>query len=211
MDIILFFLSKSKPDKLQFARWVRLSNAGQQCVNITWLWRHRTTYFIFFQVKSWCNVKYRRLDFAIYPPHVKDLKTYTWKPLIIMVCYRDHSGYRPGQCQKAFYVCDWARSQPMAEDVTFATPSLIGWDFAQPYIEDAYRSIQHFTKIIMHYNDVIMGSMASQITSLTIVFSVVYSGADQRKLQISASLTGEFPAQMASNAEHVSFDDVIMS
>ena len=56
-----------------------------------------------------------------------------------------------------------------------------------------------------------MGSMASQITSITIVFSVVYSGADQRKLQISASLTGEFPAQMASNAEHVSFDDVIMS
>ena len=39
-----------------------------------------------------------------------------------------------------------------------------------------------------HYNDVIMGSMASQITSLTIVYSAVYSGADQRKHQISASL-----------------------
>ena len=54
-----------------------------------------------------------------------------------------------------------------------------------------------------------MGAMASQITSLTIVYSTVYSGADQRKYQSSALLafvwgTGEFPAQMASNAENVS-------
>ena len=39
-----------------------------------------------------------------------------------------------------------------------------------------------------HYSDVIMGSIASQITSLTIVYSNVYSGADQRKHQCSASL-----------------------
>ena len=39
-----------------------------------------------------------------------------------------------------------------------------------------------------HYNDVIMGLMESQITSLTIVYSTVYSGADQRKHQSSASL-----------------------
>ena len=39
-----------------------------------------------------------------------------------------------------------------------------------------------------HYNDVIMGTMAPQITSLTIVYSTVYSGADQRKHQSSASL-----------------------
>ena len=50
-----------------------------------------------------------------------------------------------------------------------------------------------------------MGAIASQITSLTIVYSNVYSGADQRKHEISASPgTGEFPAQMASNAENVS-------
>ena len=36
--------------------------------------------------------------------------------------------------------------------------------------------------------DVIMGAMASQISSLTIVYSTVYSGADQRKYQSSASL-----------------------
>ena len=38
-----------------------------------------------------------------------------------------------------------------------------------------------------HYNDVIMGAMAFQITSLTIVYSTVYSGADQRN-RSSASL-----------------------
>ena len=32
-----------------------------------------------------------------------------------------------------------------------------------------------------HYSDVIMGAMASQIISLTIVYSTVYSGVDQRK------------------------------
>ena len=37
-------------------------------------------------------------------------------------------------------------------------------------------------------NDVIMSSMASQITSLTVVYSTVYSGGDQRKHQSSASL-----------------------
>ena len=40
----------------------------------------------------------------------------------------------------------------------------------------------------IHYNDVIMGAVASQITCLTIVYSTVYSGADQRKHQSSAPL-----------------------
>ena len=39
-----------------------------------------------------------------------------------------------------------------------------------------------------HYNDVIMNTMASQITSLTIVYSTVYSSTDQRKHQSFASL-----------------------
>ena len=39
---------------------------------------------------------------------------------------------------------------------------------------------------IRHYSDVIMGAMASQITSLTIVCLTVYSGADHRKHESSA-------------------------
>ena len=40
----------------------------------------------------------------------------------------------------------------------------------------------------LHYNDVIMSTMAYQITGLTIVYSVVYLSADQRKHLSSASL-----------------------
>ena len=40
----------------------------------------------------------------------------------------------------------------------------------------------------LHYNDVIMSAMVSQITSLTTVYGSVYSGVDQRKHQRSASL-----------------------
>ena len=39
----------------------------------------------------------------------------------------------------------------------------------------------------LHYNDVIMSAMASQISSFTIVYLRVYSGAD-KKNQSSASL-----------------------
>ena len=39
-----------------------------------------------------------------------------------------------------------------------------------------------------HYSDVIMSPMGSQVTSLSIVYSTVYSDADQRKYQSSASL-----------------------
>ena len=64
-----------------------------------------------------------------------------------------------------------------------------------------------------------MSVMASQITSLTIVYSSVYSGADQRKISKlhatgfcaeNSPVTGEFPAQMASNSEMFPFDYVIM-
>ena len=41
---------------------------------------------------------------------------------------------------------------------------------------------------VTHFIDVIMTTMASQITSLAVVCSIVYSGADQRKHQSSASL-----------------------
>ena len=42
--------------------------------------------------------------------------------------------------------------------------------------------------IWIHYNDVIMIVIASQITSVSIVWSTVCSGADQRKHQSSATL-----------------------
>ena len=49
-------------------------------------------------------------------------------------------------------------------------------------------AIPHWMASLTHYNDVTMSTMASQITSLTIVYSTVYSGAHQRKYQSSESL-----------------------
>ena len=71
----------------------------------------------------------------------------------------------------------------------------------------------------MHYIAVIMGTMASQITSLAIVYSTVYSGADQRKHQSSASLAFVWgihrgpvnsPHKWPVTRKMFPFDDVIM-
>ena len=70
-----------------------------------------------------------------------------------------------------------------------------------------------------HYNDVIMSAMASQITGLSIVCSTVYSVADQRKHQSSASLAFvmgiqlrpvNFPLKGPVTRKMFQFDDVIM-
>ena len=64
-----------------------------------------------------------------------------------------------------------------------------------------------------------MSAMASQITSLTIVYSTVYLGADQRKHQSSASLAFvsgihrwpvNSPHKGPVTQKIVPFDDVIM-
>ena len=64
-----------------------------------------------------------------------------------------------------------------------------------------------------------MGAMASQITNLTIVYSMVYSGADQRKDESSASLAFVWgnhrepvnsPHKWPVTRKMFPFDDVIM-
>ena len=57
-----------------------------------------------------------------------------------------------------------------------------------------------------------MGAMASQITSLTIVYSFLFRRRSKKKSKLrvtghfegNSPLTGEFPVQMASNAENFS-------
>ena len=64
-----------------------------------------------------------------------------------------------------------------------------------------------------------MSAMATQITSLTIVYLTIYSGADQRKYQSSASLAFVGGIRRSPvNSPHkgpvtrkiIPFDDVIM-
>ena len=70
-----------------------------------------------------------------------------------------------------------------------------------------------------HYDDVIMSAIASKITSLSIVYSAVYSGADQIKHQSSASLAFVWgihrgpvnsPHKRPVTRKMFPFDDVIM-
>ena len=71
-----------------------------------------------------------------------------------------------------------------------------------------------------HYSNIIMSAMASQITSFTIVYTTIYSGADQRKYQSSASLAfvrgiHRWPVNSPHKGpiarKMFPFDDVIMS
>ena len=73
--------------------------------------------------------------------------------------------------------------------------------------------------VVVHYIDVIMTTVASQITSLVVVYSIVYSGADERKHQklcVTGLCTGNSPGPVNSphkgpvTLEMFPFDDVIM-
>ena len=83
-----------------------------------------------------------------------------------------------------------------------------------------YVSLQQYTILAdQHCNDVIMGAIAYQVTSLTIVYPIVYSDVDQRKHQSSAALAFGWgihrgpvnsPHKWPVTRKMFPFDDVIM-
>ena len=82
-----------------------------------------------------------------------------------------------------------------------------------------YYVLNHL-EVHFHYGDVIMDAIASKITSLTIVYSIVYSDADQRKHQSSATLAFvrgihrrpvNSPHKWPVTRKIFPFDDVIMN
>ena len=82
-----------------------------------------------------------------------------------------------------------------------------------------FSGITAYHKLVYHYGDVKMDAVASQITSLIIVYSIVYSDADQRKHQSSASLAFvrgihrgpvNSPHKWPVTRKMFPFDDVIM-
>ena len=102
---------------------------------------------------------------------------------------------------------------------------ILGWRaLSTQAVSDHKRLITHFVQVqgycvYLHYNDVIMSAMASQITGLTIVYPTVYSGADQRKHQSSASVSFVWgihrwpvnsPHKGPVTRKMFPFDDVIM-
>ena len=99
-------------------------------------------------------------------------------------------------------------SVPKIFIITGVNPEAVKWG------DDSYDR-----PLCPHYNDVIMGMIASQITNLTIVNSIVYSDADQRKHQSSASLAFvqgihrgpvNSPHKWPVTRKMFPFDDVIM-
>ena len=79
--------------------------------------------------------------------------------------------------------------------------------------------MEYTVSCCIHYNDGVMGAMASEIPSLTIVYSIVYSGVNQRKHQSSASLAFvreihwwpvNFPHKGRVKMKIFPFDDVII-
>ena len=72
------------------------------------------------------------------------------------------------------------------------SPSVLHFSFDYGWVlhlQQAWPNTCQASKMLhMHYCDVKMGTVASEITNLAIVYSSVYSDADQRKHQSSASL-----------------------
>ena len=96
--------------------------------------------------------------------------------------------------------------------------STIVWLHSILFLNNLFRYDACLT-LVAHYGDVIMGAIAYKITSLTVVYSTVYSDADQRKHQSSASLvfvTGihrgpvNSPHKWPVTRKVFPFDDVIM-
>ena len=89
----------------------------------------------------------------------------------------------------------------------------------ESYIHTILHLQNRFDKSRKHYDDVIMDSIASQITCLMIIYSTVHSGTGQRKHQSSASLAFvweiqrwpvNFPHKWPVTQKMFPFDEVIM-
>ena len=127
---------------------------------------------------------------------------HTWALLALCISANDLNRYNDGSMQTLLvnYSCSFLYHY---------------WDFysntgSETKILTLRINVHHdwWNSVVEHCGDVIMNTMESQITSLTIVYSTIHSRRRSKKQQSSALLafvlTGEFPAQRASNAENVS-------
>ena len=122
--------------------------------------------------------------------------------------------------QNVLSVLDYHRSMP--KNITVRTVSFfihVCPNLNRCFTEQPLELWYGFEVTKKHYADVIMGVLACQVTSLTIVYSTFHSGADQRKHQSSASLafvrgihhwTVKSPHKGPVTRKMFPFDDVIM-
>ena len=115
----------------------------------------------------------------------------TYRVALLLNCPRLSTFYK-AKSVSASVVCVHNKSNPDADSVAWdglvplgAARGTRSVDLMDFLVND---KVPETENDILHYSDVIMGAMASQITGLTIVYLTVYSGAHQRKHQGSASL-----------------------
>ena len=147
-----------------------------------------------------------------------------WCPTCVM------SSYPPGSSNVCSTVCSgWHRRKHQnSASLLHHWPFVRGshqWPMDSPHKGPTMQKAFPYRDVLMwlfssdalhnvtHNNDVIMTAMASQVTSLAIVYSTVNSRRRSKKtskLRVTGLCggnspgTGEFPAQRASNAENVS-------
>ena len=105
----------------------------------------------------------------------------TWKHIYELIYWNIYN------CCQVDYKTPLMTSQHWSRCLGAIKQQVITWANVDPDVCN-FVVVWYYSILPIHYNDVIMGAMASQITSLTIVYSAVYSGADQRKHKSSGSL-----------------------
>ena len=138
--------------------------------------------------------------------------------ICLSACYACYAGSSFLKLYVEMYVmhgiCE--RSKNNLTDTVKCNWGLLGWIHVQLIIRSVYLV---FRIAIKHNCGVIMGTMASQITRLSIVYSTVNSDADQIKNQSSASLAlvrgihrgpVNSPHKGPATRKMFPFDDVIM-
>ena len=135
-----------------------------------------------------------------------------------------HRSQRPVTQSLIFsLICAWTNGWANNRDTGDLSRHRVDYDVTVmrgPVIfRETSRYFKCYEMFSYHYSDVIMSTMASQITGVSIVYSTVCSGADQRKHQSSASLAFvrgihrwlvNSPYKGPVTHKMFTFDDVIM-
>ena len=108
---------------------------------------------------------------------VRTSRWVTKSHLTIQLIIQLNNGSKMGIC----WLVDWLNYLLSTDCATF-------WSHSWQSVSQLPSVTEANTLLFIHSNDVTLNAMTSQITSLTIVYSTVYSGLDRRKYQSSASL-----------------------
>ena len=140
--------------------------------------------------------------------------------IMTLHCYKPSEKWWQHPMFHSFYHLDYLTKHPVLDWESSCTETLNRACGTVAITETTILVPSRLCEVTQHYDDVIMGTMASQMTSLTFVYSTVYSGADQRKHQSSASLVFvrgihrgpvNSPHKWPVTRKMFPFDDVIMN